>query len=411
MSHYRKTDDNRVAISPTGGDYTRSAGVVKDTLHIVTAAEETSKVVSTGFRYNPAINILEVYLNGQYLRAIQNVNGTQYGDYSETTNFSVTFESGVIHTGDQLRFRITGASYDYSNKNSNDILQLAKTVYGRDSEALLKSDAKIFGEGLINVFSYATEQVPGYGYCHEGTIEDALADIGSDNKTLYIPNGTWRISPASFSLIIPSNVGLKVEHGVILEIADNCTLTINGPFQAGLYQVFDYIGTGVVSLGEGICSEIYSGWWNEEGLVVKKAYSRTNMATGNNYVFFTLTIPNLAQAAMAKITCIGSLGAGGAVGANESSHSLSVDIAITRTPGLTLVVTPSTTYGSAVSSVAGADNAILAFDFTDIIGALSAPQTLTLRANVTASGGLSDNHTAMMYVELINQNGSSITIE
>jgi len=266
MPVYKRTNDNQGRVQPTGGDYYKASGVVKDILHIVTAAEETSRVIATGFRYDQGLNSLEVFLNGQLLRCKETIQGTDYGDYVETSNFTVTFETGVVHSGDQVRFRVTANSYDKSNDNNANLNQLAKSFYGRDvTTGLLKNNGMTFGAGLVNVYSYATEQVAGYGYCHEGTIEDALADIGSDSRTLYIPNGTWRISPASFSLIIPSNVGLKIEKGAVLEIATGVTLTINGPFEAGLYQVFDCVGTGEVVFGSGSVNEVYPEWWGING--------------------------------------------------------------------------------------------------------------------------------------------------
>jgi len=39
------------------------------------------------------------------------------------------------------------------------------------------------------------------------------------------------------------------------------TLTVNGPFEAGLYQVFDCVGTGSVVFGSGSVSEVYPQWF------------------------------------------------------------------------------------------------------------------------------------------------------
>ncbi len=54
---------------------------------------------------------------------------------------------------------------------------------------------------------------------------------------------------------------LQVPKGVIYQIATGKTLTISGIFEAGLYQVFDCVGTGAVSFGVGSIKESYPQWW------------------------------------------------------------------------------------------------------------------------------------------------------
>lgn len=83
MSVYKRTNDNQgEKVINTGGDFNKATGVVKDRLHIVTSAEETSKLISTNFRFNVGLNELEVYVNGQLLGAKETINGFGYGDYS-----------------------------------------------------------------------------------------------------------------------------------------------------------------------------------------------------------------------------------------------------------------------------------------------------------------------------------------
>jgi hypothetical protein len=99
-----------------------------------------------------------------------------------------------------------------------------------------------------------------YGSPSQTTIETAIAAIGSDNRTLIITPGTWDITT---SLTIPSNITLRVDRGATLTIADTKTLTINGGFEAGLYQVFtdnNTAQTGVV-FGTGAVKEIPLQWW------------------------------------------------------------------------------------------------------------------------------------------------------
>jgi hypothetical protein len=77
-------------------------------------------------------------------------------------------------------------------------------------------------------------------------------DSGSGNTTTYT---------LTTSETVPSNITLKVENGAIIDGAG--TLTINGPFEAGLYQCF---GSSVtVAFGSGSVSEVYPEWWDVDG--------------------------------------------------------------------------------------------------------------------------------------------------
>jgi hypothetical protein len=93
----------------------------------------------------------------------------------------------------------------------------------------------------------------------QATIEAALTAIGTTNKaTMLLRPGTWAVTT---DLTIPANVTLKIPAGAVLSIATGKTLTINGPLDAGLYQVFDCVGTGKVVCGAGSVAAVYPVWW------------------------------------------------------------------------------------------------------------------------------------------------------
>lgn len=121
-------------------------------------------------------------------------------------------------------------------------------------------------------------------------------------------------------------------------------------------------------------------------------------------------IPNAATAATIRIKALGSIGAGGAIGANEASASLECDVIIARTAGLTAVVAQSSSYGAATAAVAGATTCTVAVDSTSIAGAANANQTLIIRVAVTKGGGASTGHTATLFAELLNMNDSGALI-
>lgn len=85
------------------------------------------------------------------------------------------------------------------------------------------------------------------------SIKDLVDAIGATRKATIIlePTGTGDTTTYTLttSETIPSNITLRMKPGAILDGAG--TLTINGPFEAGLYQVFGssitvYFGTGAI---------------------------------------------------------------------------------------------------------------------------------------------------------------------
>jgi hypothetical protein len=98
---------------------------------------------------------------------------------------------------------------------------------------------------------------PNYG----STLSAAIAAIGSSHVTLIVPSGTW----VGDNLTVPANVALKVLSGASITVSNATTLTISGPVQAGLYQIFPCSGTGKVVFGARAVKEIYPEWWGAVG--------------------------------------------------------------------------------------------------------------------------------------------------
>lgn len=88
------------------------------------------------------------------------------------------------------------------------------------------------------------------------TINAALAAIDTTAGTLLLRPGTWAVTS---NVTIPANVALEVPKGAILSISTGVTLTINGPFDAGDYQVFS--GTGNVVFGQGAVDKVLVAWF------------------------------------------------------------------------------------------------------------------------------------------------------
>ncbi len=87
-----------------------------------------------------------------------------------------------------------------------------------------------------------------------GTLANAVAAIPSGvAKTLFITD-TQTIAN---NLTVPSNISIFVLKGGSFAISSGKTLTLNGPFESGAFQVFT--GAGVVSFGAGL--KIIPQWW------------------------------------------------------------------------------------------------------------------------------------------------------
>ncbi|HBG26922.1 MAG: hypothetical protein A2Y10_10585 [Planctomycetes bacterium GWF2_41_51] len=102
-------------------------------------------------------------------------------------------------------------------------------------------DARNFNSGVLN----------------DTTISQAVSAIGSSAKTLLLAEGTWQINN---SIIIPENINLKFQQGAILNISDGKTVTINGPIETPVNQIFS--GEGNVIFGS-LVKDAYPQWWSQ----------------------------------------------------------------------------------------------------------------------------------------------------
>jgi hypothetical protein len=140
----------------------------------------------------------------------------------------------------------------------------------------------------ISVFYYDNYYIDALGEYGSGTvytqatIESALTAIGTVNKVaLLLRPGNWVLTS---DLTIPANITLKLPAGAIITIPTGKTLTINGPFEAGLYQVFDCVGTGAVDFSAAIISEVYVEWWGVDGTADEVEWNKAILAAGSNKI-------------------------------------------------------------------------------------------------------------------------------
>ncbi len=95
-------------------------------------------------------------------------------------------------------------------------------------------------------------------YVAKATLAAAVASADSVNKTIVVT------SPITIDdVTVPATIALRCELGGVITVGTGKTLTINGPFSAGLYQCFS--GAGSVVFGSGSVSEVYPEWWGAVG--------------------------------------------------------------------------------------------------------------------------------------------------
>ena len=119
---------------------------------------------------------------------------------------------------------------------------------------LIEMVDNVTGVGSSGVIS--TPAFPWVDVSSYSGLAGAVTSIGSSNVTLTVTN----IQPVSTSLVIPANISLKVYNSGSITISAGQTLTINGPFDAGLYQVFSGSGN-IVIFGSGSITEYQPVWF------------------------------------------------------------------------------------------------------------------------------------------------------
>ena len=90
-----------------------------------------------------------------------------------------------------------------------------------------------------------------------------LNAAGTDCVLRLAAGATYAITS---STTVNSNIAIKPDNGAVITIATGKTLTINGPFDAGIYHVFSCTGTGKVIFGRpnGV-KELVPQWWGAKG--------------------------------------------------------------------------------------------------------------------------------------------------
>lgn len=89
------------------------------------------------------------------------------------------------------------------------------------------------------------------------TLEYFINAIGASSETIYLRAGTYTLTT---SLTVPSNVSLVFAYGAV--IGGDGVLTVDGPINAGVYQIFNW-GLGSVKFTRGAVKEVFPDWWTQ----------------------------------------------------------------------------------------------------------------------------------------------------
>lgn len=89
------------------------------------------------------------------------------------------------------------------------------------------------------------------------SIHTMLSTVGSSSITVVVSTSIT----VNDAFVIPSNISIQVVKGGLFVKSGSGTLTINGPFNAGLYQVFSGFSSGDVTFGSGSVNYISDSWF------------------------------------------------------------------------------------------------------------------------------------------------------
>ena len=226
-------------------------------------------------------------------------------------------------------------------------------------------------------------------------IATASMQIGSGNSYRFGGGaGSHLTGPANAQMNLTNN---SETVGVGFDAATDALLKVRTRAQTG-YATVDALG---YRLNGGAGAVGSADWMQKTVTAIANAVATT---------ILTITIPNAAHSAMVLVSLVGSLGAGGTIGANEASASNSYVVTVTRTAGLNAVATVSAASGAAAAAVAVAATVTATMTAAAVVGAVGASNTIALQVTISRSTGTSTNHTCQLVVEVVNANATGITV-
>jgi hypothetical protein len=105
----------------------------------------------------------------------------------------------------------------------------------------------------------SSSSLPVYDAAKYKSLAAAVSVIGTKDAVLLITNE----QSIQANMTLPANIRLRFQAGGRLNIKQGVTFKINGPIEAGLFQIFT--GKGLVNFTSGSLKEVYPQWWGAKG--------------------------------------------------------------------------------------------------------------------------------------------------
>jgi len=368
------------------------------------------------------------------------------GDLGPKSNAGLSFNSAtgnLIVTGG-ITAESTASSFSTINADSVNATTLIGELQQNGNTLNFTANVTLGGTGAAFTTtgtSGITLAAPSTGSPIVYTLPSTAATLADASAVLALAGGTMtgnitmangsaaapaiRVTAAANGLYHFSNsiLGVSIGGALVGGFTSAALMYLNGA-AAGLNLFTDLhisrFGSGVAQIGTSttnasgalMLTKLVLGGNAEAGASTQTTLTKlvSSIADNTATAVLTVTIPNAAHAATVRVTMLGRLGAGGAIGADEATGTVSYDVSVARTAGVNAVATISTAYGSATSSVAGAATITVTGDLSVISGAVGASNTFTVRVTIARGSGSSANHTCTLVAQVLNANATGISI-
>lgn len=315
----------------------------------------------------------------------------------------LTALAGVTSAADKVPY-FTGSG----TASVADFSSVGRTLVGQTTQALMRSTGLGLGTSAVVDTGTSGTKVPlldgantwsGVQTFAAGTVTAPSIRFATAGNGFYDAGGAFYFAQAGVSR---------------MTLGDGLAITSNTAFKAtsGTSTASSSADTSMSRAGASNSWAFCDGGSGSGQAVSRAELNKKVSSIADNTAtdVLTVTIPNAAHSGQLYIELCGSLGAGGAVGANEATAVNCYTVAFTRTAGVNAVATISAASGAAACAVAGAATATCTGTLSAVTGAAGASNSFTVKATIARSGGSSANHTCLVYAKLMNANASGITI-
>ena len=211
-----------------------------------------TSIMASPYSCDPT-GVVDIAASIESLKANQSNVGTIYfphGTYKLATNLTIPSGMEIVREAGSTISIATGVT-----------LTIGCSISGPESQFFLQT-----GTAAVVFQSTFKQDIEAVWF---SSLANAVAAASTNNHTIRVARGVW---PVTANLAVPATSTLKVDKGGDIQIATGIILTINGPFEAGLYQMFSCTGTGAVSFGAGAIDFARWEWWGTNATALQAAF-------------------------------------------------------------------------------------------------------------------------------------------